>query len=85
MSKTAIMTLSTRVGKHRLALAVDTGAAVNVISEEAYKYLKRNSRGGSCILRPNDMNLAGVTGSHLNILGILSLPLRLSKNSYRSA
>ncbi len=39
------MALPTRVGKHRLSLAVDTGATVNVISEESYKILKRNSRG----------------------------------------
>ena len=76
-----MMTLSCRVGKRRLCLAVDTGAAVNVMSEEAYKALKRNSRGGACVLRPNDMNLAGVTGSRLNILGVVSLPLSLSRHT----
>ncbi len=81
MERTTIMTLSCRVGKRRLCLAVDTGAAVNVKSAEAYKALKRNSRGGVCVLRPNDMNLAGVTGSSLNILGVVSLPLSLSRST----
>ncbi len=44
-NQTKIMALPTRVGKHCLSLTVDTGAAVNIISEEAYKALKRNSRG----------------------------------------
>ncbi len=48
-NQTDIMALPTRVGKHRLFLAVDTGATVNVISEESYKILKRNSRGGKLI------------------------------------
>ncbi len=49
---------------------------------EAYKALKMNSRGGACVLRPNDMNLAGVTGSRLNILGVVSSPLQsLSRNT----
>ncbi len=39
------------------------GAAVNVISEETYMVLKRNSRDGTWILRPRDLNLSGVTGS----------------------
>ncbi|RUM27774.1 MAG: hypothetical protein DSY32_05100, partial [Aquifex sp.] len=73
------MALPTRVGKHSLSLAVDTGAAVNVLSEESYKALKRNSRGGRWILRPSDLNLSGVTGSTLQILGKISLPVRLSK------
>ncbi len=58
-----IMALPTRVGKHCLSLAVDTGATVNVISEESYKILKRESRGGKWVLRLGDLNLSGVTGS----------------------
>lgn len=75
------MALPTRVGKHCLSLAVDTGATVNVISEESYKILKRESRGGKWVLRPSDLNLSGVTGSSLHILGIISLPIRLCKNT----
>ncbi len=48
-NQTDIMTLPTRVGKHHLSLVVDTGATVNVISEESYKILKQNSRGGKWI------------------------------------
>lgn len=76
-----IMALPTRVGKHSLSLAVDTGATVNVISEESYRILKRESRGGKWTLRPSGLNLSGVTGSALNILGIISLPIRLSKST----
>lgn len=68
VERATTMTLSTRVGWCRLCLAVDTGSSENVTSEEAYKAMKRNSRGGACILLTNDMNLAGVTCSRLNIL-----------------
>ncbi len=71
-NQTKIMALSIRVDKHCLSLAVDTCATVNVISEEVYKALELNSRSGSWILRPSDFNLSGVTGSTLNILGIVS-------------
>ena len=80
-NKTDILALPIRVGKHHLSLAVDTGASVNVISEDSYNTLKRNSRGGKWILRPSDLTLAGITGSALNILGIISLPIRLTKTA----
>ncbi len=80
-NQTEIMALPTRVGNHRLSLAVDTGATVNVIFEESYKILKQNSRGGKWMLRPSDLNLSGVTGSALKILGKISLPISLSKNT----
>lgn len=75
------MALPTHIGKLRLSLAVDTGAAVNVLSEESYRALKRHSRGGKWVLRPCDLNLSGVTGSSLQILGKVTLPVRLSRNS----
>ena len=75
------MALPTHIGKLRLSLAVDTGAAVNVLSEESYRALKRHSRGSKWVLRPCDLNLSGVTGSSLQILGKVTLPVRLSRNS----
>ncbi len=58
-----------RINNNNNSLAVDTGAAVNVISEEAYKALKRNSRGGSRIPRPSDLNLFWCHSFNLKYFG----------------
>ncbi len=47
------------------SLAVDTGATVKILSEDAYKALKRSHRRGKWPLQPSDLNLSGVTGSLL--------------------
>ena len=73
------MALPTKVGSCGLSLAVDTGATVNVLSEESFKALKRSFRGGQWPLRQSDLHLRGVTGSALRILGIVTLPIRLQK------
>ena len=44
-SQANIMALSMKMGPIRAYFAVDTGAAVNVLSERAYRALKRASRG----------------------------------------
>ena len=73
------MTLSTKVGGVNVSLTVDTGAEVNLLSEESYMALKRNARGGRWPLRQGDMNLEGVTGSSLGVIGMITLPLCLGK------
>ena len=75
------MALEVKLGPVRASFAVDTGAAVNVLSEEAYKAIKRASRGGRCRLRPNDLNLRGVTSDPLDIMGIVRLPVTLGKGT----
>ena len=70
-SQTNIMALSMKRGPIRACFAVDTGAAVNVLSERAYRALKRASRGSRCLLRPYNLNLMEVTNDPLNILGIV--------------
>ena len=75
------MALSMKMGPIRASFAVDTGAAVNVLSERAYRALKRASRGSRWLLRPNDLNLMGVTNDPLNILGIVRLPICLGKGT----
>ncbi len=67
--KSTVMTIPTQLSNKTFSLAVDTGAAVNILSEDAYKALKRSSRGGKWPLEPSDLNLPGVTGSNLQILG----------------
>ena len=69
------MALPTTLGPVRASFAVDTGAAVNVLSEKTYRALKRVSRGGRYRLKPNDLNLKGVTNDPLEILGIVCLPV----------
>ena len=44
-SQENVMALCAKLGPLRVSFAVDTGAAVNVLSEEAYNALKRASRG----------------------------------------
>ncbi len=43
-------------------LQLRAGPAVNVLSEETYSALKRESRGDRYPLRPNDLHLTGVGG-----------------------
>ena len=75
------MALRTKLGPLHASFAVDTGAAVNVLSEETYNALKRASRGSRWRLRPNDLNLVGVTCDSLDILGVVRLPVSLGKNT----
>lgn len=75
------MALETKLGPVQASFAVDTGASVNVLSERAYRALKRVSRGGRYRLMPNDLNLRGVTSDPLDILGIVRLPVNLGKGT----
>ncbi len=58
-------------------VAVDTGATINVISERSFR--RRSLCGGQCRLLPNDMNVVGVTGYILEILGKVLLTGRPSR------
>ncbi len=62
------MAIPTQVSNKPFSLAVDTGAAVNILLENVYKALQ-SSRGGKWALQPSDLNLSGVTKSLLQILG----------------
>ena len=75
------MVLPTHIGPVKASFAVDTGAAVNVLSEKSYLALKRAARGGRYPLRPTDRNLMGVSSAPLNILGNVRLPVKLGKNT----
>ncbi len=77
--QTNIMALPTKVGSCGLSLAVDTGATVNVLSEESFKAVKRSFRGGKWPLRQSDLNVRGVTGSALRILSIVTLPVQMKR------
>ena len=58
-----IMALPIKIGPCMMSLAVDTGATVSILSEEAYMALKRNDRGGRWPFRYSELNSLGVTGS----------------------
>ena len=75
------MVLPAKLGSTTASIAVDTGAAVNVLSEAAYKNIKRASRGGRWQLRPNDLMLRGVTSEPLHILGVVRIPMSLGKGT----
>ena len=75
------MVLPAQVGFLKASFAVDTGASVNVLSEDSYLALKRASRGGRWPLKPTSTNLLGVSHTSLKVLGVVSLPIRFGKNS----
>ena len=75
------MALPTRVGRCKMSLAVDTGATVSILSIESYLALKRTSHGGRWSLRQSDLNLRGVTGSALETVGMVTLPVTIHKGS----
>ncbi len=76
-AKTNIIALPCQVGRHKLSVAVDTGATLNVISEHSFRELSLH--GGRCRLLPNDTNVMGVTGYNLEILGKVSLTVQPSR------
>ncbi len=62
-----------------MSLAVDTGTTINVMSENSFRTLRRSFRGGRCALLPNDLNVVGVSGSNLGILGKVHLKVSPGK------
>ena len=75
------MVLDTKLNGKRASLAVDTGASVNCLSEQAYLELKRVSHNSRLPLKPSNLNLKGVSNAQLSILGIVRLPLQLGKHT----
>ena len=80
-SHTPVMALPVQLGPLKASFAVDTGAAVNVLSGETFQAQKRVARGSRWSLRPIDLNLVGVTSDSLKILGVVRLPISLGKNT----
>ena len=74
------MVLKAKVGFLPASFAVDTGASVNVLSEQAYSALKRTSRGGRWPLKPAAIKLMGVSHIPLKVLGVVTLPVSLGKH-----
>ncbi len=56
------------------------------MSEHSFRDLRRSLRGGRCRLLPNDINVVGVMGYNLEILGEVLLTVRPSKkvSAFRS-
>ena len=80
-SQATVMALPGKLGRLKASFAVDTGASVNVLSEESYQALKRVSRGSRWPLRPHQLNLMGVASERCNILGVVRLPINLGKRT----
>ncbi len=66
-------TLPCKVGNLTMYIAVDTKATIYVMSENSFRTLRRSFRGGRCTLLPNYLNVVGVSGSSLEILGKILL------------
>ena len=75
------MDLPATIGTSRVSIALDTGASVNVLSEIAYRTLRRRARGGRWPLRPHALNLVGVNQTPIHILGVVTLPVRLHRKA----
>lgn len=76
-SQTQVIALPVKMAPWKASFAVDTIAAVNGLSEESYLVLKQVLRGTHRCLRPNDLNLVGVTSDSLKVLGIVRLAIGL--------
>ncbi len=75
-----MMSLPTKVGHFKMSLGVDTGATVNLLSIESYVAIKRKARGERWSLRPSDLNLRGLTGSALEVVSMVTLPVIMHKS-----
>ncbi len=74
-----LLALSCKVGKLPVSLAVDTGATINVMSDTSFRAIRRSLRGGHWNLFPNDLNVVGVSGLNLEILGKIQLKINPGK------
>ncbi len=85
-TKTNIIALPCQVGKCIISVSLDTGAAINIISEPSFRQLRRTFRGGQCRLLPKNIDSVGVTGYNLEIIGKVSLTVQPSKevSAFRS-
>lgn len=79
-SRLRVLALSTKLAQLQFSFAIDTGAAVNVLSEGTYSAVKRRSRGDRYPLHPNYLYLTEVGADKLNILGVVRLPDSLGKS-----
>ena len=77
LNKVDVLTVPARTGKCQLSL--DTGACVNIISEKSFKELKRRYRGNHWKVRSPDLKLSGVTGNNMDLLGVVTIPIRFSR------
>ncbi len=84
--KTNIIALPCQVGKCKISVALDTGVAINVISEPSFRIVNSSFRGGQCRLLPSDKTAVGVMGYNLEILGKVLLTVQPSKevSAFRS-
>ncbi len=76
-SKTYLLALPCKVGK--LTIAVDRGATINVMSDNSFRAVRRSMRVGRYRLFPNYLNVLGVSGLNLEILGKVRLKISPGK------
>ncbi len=74
-----MLILPCKVGTLPLSVPVNAGATKNVMSENSFRALRRIFQGGHCTLLPNDLNVVGVSGSNLEILGKIVLRVNPGK------
>ncbi len=77
------MALRSKLYPLQASFAVDTGAAVNVLSEVTYLALKHAANGNCWEMEPRDLRLVRATSDNLKILGIVRLPLSFGKHTPR--
>ncbi len=70
-----------KVGTLQLSLAVNTGATINVKSQNYFRAL-RTFRVGRCTIFPNDLNGVVVSGLNLEIIGKIVLRVNPGKKIF---
>ncbi|KAG7160803.1 hypothetical protein Hamer_G024969 [Homarus americanus] len=81
LSKVEVLTIPVSAGNTKLSLDIDTGACVNVISLTSFTELNRRSPDNKWQIRPTDVDLSGVSGQHLDIMGVITLPIGFCDSS----
>ena len=79
LQKKDILSVPWIIGKCKLTLAVDTGACANILSKQAVDELIRVMPYTHWKIYPPDVQLSSVTGDILNIIGGITLTLKISK------
>ena len=75
------MSIPWRIGRCDIALAVDTGACVNILSANSFLELQKRMPNTNWQIQSPDVCLRGVSGTSLNVVGRVKLTIRISKRS----
>ena len=82
LSKADILSVPWKVGRCMLALAMDTGACANLLSYRSYLQMKDQMPFTNWQMSAPDAVLQGLSGTPLNVLGKVTLKLKLTNHPF---